>query len=487
MPQLNEYDPITVSGVDETDLLLWEIDGVIYKMTRSEFRKITMLMEEVAVTGTTYTVLASDQGKEVRATAAGAKTFTIPSTTGFDVGVGITISNRSATDITIVASGTTLNGSATIEENQSIVVKPRAGNTWDVYAGGGASASLTTLNAPTTLACANPGETTAAVTYTDTNSSPNEASWEFYVYDNAGYTLPLVGTFTSLQDATTVNITGLTASTQYWVRGIAKGDGVTTADSALSTGFDFTTDAAAGLDADAQAYITAEETAASINIDSTNENAISALYTGIKAGTNPYTTKTKGMFLGYGTGLINGKDLDVTTTAAAPTISAAGYTFDGTNDAIHTEVIPNTHLGAVEAHFIYAKSITGQSIIGARDGGAGTYIWLNSGGDLIFRLGSAADITVSGQGGNGRYAIYRRADGNVRVLKNGVEIYEAINAAASPSLQSLSVGCRNDDGTDVGFSGATVAAYIVGTNMTDVEAEQIDAALGTFVTATSRT
>jgi hypothetical protein len=491
MPELNTYPAVAATGVDETDLLLWEIDGAIYKMTREEFRKLNSIIDEVAVSATTYTLLTSDQGKEVRATNASAKTFTVPAATAFLAGGAIVVSNRSATDITLSASGTTLNAATTtIGQNQSAVLKPRADNTWDVYVGG-SSGGATQLNAPTTLACANPGETTAAVTYTDTNTSPNESSWEFYVYDNGSYTLPLVGTFTSAADATTVNLTGLTANTPYWVKGIAKGNGTTTSDSDLSAGFTFTTDAAAGLDADAQAYITAEETAGSVDIDVTNENAISDLFVALKASTDPWTAgKIKGIFLGYGTGLVNGADLTTATGTNLPAISAAGYTFDAVNDAINTGITPSTAFTGHEGYFTYIKTPTGSAIVGSREAGGGTYVFLNSGGDIVFRLSHASDVTVSGQGGAGRYAISRKSDTNIRVLKDGVSVYNSSEPAASPSTKPLAFGASNEDGapfTPAFFAGGVVGALIITDDLTDAEITQIDTAVGAFITATSRT
>jgi hypothetical protein len=134
MPTIDSYSGTTASSVDTDDALIMSVDNVTFKVSIAELKKIINTIEEVAVAGTTYTLLATDQTKIVRATNASAKTFTVPPTSGFLIGASIIIRNASATDITIVAgTGVTLNGSdLTISQNNSLTVTPRATDNWDI-------------------------------------------------------------------------------------------------------------------------------------------------------------------------------------------------------------------------------------------------------------------------------------------------------------------------------------------------------------------
>jgi hypothetical protein len=134
MPTIDSYSAATASTVDTDDALIMSVDNVTFKVSIAELKKIINTIEEVAVSTDTYTLLATDQTKIVRATNAGAKTFTVPPTSGFLIGASIIIRNASATDITIVAgTGVTLNGSdLTISQNNSLTVTPRATDNWDI-------------------------------------------------------------------------------------------------------------------------------------------------------------------------------------------------------------------------------------------------------------------------------------------------------------------------------------------------------------------
>jgi hypothetical protein len=134
MPTIDSYSGATASTVDTDDALIMSVDNVTFKVSIAELKKIINTIEEVAVAGTTYTLLATDQTKIVRATNASAKTFTVPPTSGFLIGASIIIRNASATDITLVAgTGVTLNGSdLTISQNNSLTVTPRATDNWDI-------------------------------------------------------------------------------------------------------------------------------------------------------------------------------------------------------------------------------------------------------------------------------------------------------------------------------------------------------------------
>lgn len=362
-------------------------------------------------------------------------------------------------------SGNTLDGAGNELSTISL-----ADVTNSIGGGGGA----TTLNAPTGVTLGTATSTTQPLTWTDTNSSPNESGYKVYYNTVNTFGSATLAT-TTAADATSYTVTGLTASTTYYYWVVAAGNGTTTSDSSASTVASGST-AAAGYDADATAYFTSESIT-----DTTTKDAINALIVGLKTD-NVWTSNIKGIFLGQGSGLYNARTNTAATGTNLPTVSGGNYTFDAVNDAINTGIIPNTDLTNYEAYFIKGSSFTGQSMIGSRVSGAGTYIWLNASGDFIFRLGSASDATISGQGGNGRYAIYRKSDTYVRVLKNGSSIYNNPLGAASPSTGAIAFGARNDDGSMTGFAGGTVPYLIIATNLDDTKAAAIDSRLATYLT-----
>lgn len=484
MPQIPEYDGALYPAIDGDDKLVMDVDGVTYHVTVDELIKRISKLPVDDVAGTTYTILTTDVAREKRFTNASAKTLTIPPTSGFELSIIILVSNRSVTDITIAPdTGVTLNAqSLTIAPNESRVLRPHATNVWDVY-GGGTTGDIT---APVIVEM----EATDAHTIVATFSEEITGDTGF-AFSSAGALTVNSVTQTGDNELTfDIDETMTDSEDLGWT--YTPGDIEDTSANAMIAASGSVTNSIppVSYDPDAEAYWEAEELAASITVGDTDREAISDLYVALKAGTNPFATKIKGIFLGYGTGLINGKDLNVTTATNAPAISAAGYTFDGSNDAINTDIVPSTDLSDREAYFLYGKTFTGVTMIGARVSGAGTYIFLDSGGDIIFRLGSASDSTVTGEGGDGRFAIYRKSDTFAKVLKDGVQVFNSSLSAPSPANIPLAFGARNDDGAPfnpVGFQGGIVGGLIVGTDLSDAEASQIDIALGAFITATSRT
>lgn len=253
-----------------------------------------------------------------------------------------------------------------------------------------------------------------------------------------------------------------------------------------------TTTTSAGLDSDAQAYITAEETAASIDIDATNENAISALYTDLKAA-GVYTDIIS-MALGYGTGLVNGKSPGTKdlTTINTPTISAAGYTFDGTNDFLNTNVIEAIDFPAKEDETIvmYVKNPTGACMYGGTDGANSTYFFPVGGETSIQQ---PPDFTIS-SAGTGLYVITLRNDGIAmtrRVTKNGTQVYlnsPAVTTDKRIATYPMHIGCYNNQGTRGAFAGGIVGICLIFTRgLSNTEMADVNTAVSTFITATSRT
>lgn len=107
-------------------------------------------------TGTTYTLVLSDQGGLVTLSNASAVTVTVPTnaSVAFATGTVINLLNLGAGSVTVsAAGGVTINGSATtLTQNGQVTLVKLGTNTWNAVAGGGvpkATVSSTT-GSPTT-------------------------------------------------------------------------------------------------------------------------------------------------------------------------------------------------------------------------------------------------------------------------------------------------------------------------------------------------
>lgn len=133
MPTIDSYTAATASTVDTDDMFVMSQDSLTRKLSMSELRKIANTFDEEEVSGTTYTVVAADQCKIKRFTNVAAKTVTVPSTTGFVLGVPVIIRNHGTADITLAGdTGVTVNGTLTIEQYHAVTLTPRATDNWDV-------------------------------------------------------------------------------------------------------------------------------------------------------------------------------------------------------------------------------------------------------------------------------------------------------------------------------------------------------------------
>lgn len=91
----------------------------------------------------------------------------------------------------------------------------------------------TQLNAPTGVTLGTATNTTQPLTWTDTNTSPNENSYKVYKNTTNNFGTATLVT-TTAADATSYTVTGLTASTLYYYWIVAAGNGTTTSDSPAS-------------------------------------------------------------------------------------------------------------------------------------------------------------------------------------------------------------------------------------------------------------
>jgi hypothetical protein len=96
------------------------------------------------------------------------------------------------------------------------------------------TSGATALNAPTGVTLGTATDTTQPLTWTDTNTSPNENGYKVYRNTANNFSTATLAT-TTAANATSYTVTGLTASTLYYYWVVAAGNGTTTADSSPST------------------------------------------------------------------------------------------------------------------------------------------------------------------------------------------------------------------------------------------------------------
>ena len=101
-----------------------------------------------AQTGTSYTLVLTDAGKQVTMSNASASTLTVPpnASVAFDVGVRIQIIQLGAGAVTLTAgAGVTISSASTslaMVQNQTATLIKQATNTWIATLGAGGSAAV---------------------------------------------------------------------------------------------------------------------------------------------------------------------------------------------------------------------------------------------------------------------------------------------------------------------------------------------------------
>ena len=91
--------------------------------------RLTTLSNTNTQTGTAYTLLTSDLGKDVRFTSATAVTLTLPAYTGFTEGFQCTLHNDSTAAIDITLSGTVVASGTKIAQKKSALLR-MIGGSW---------------------------------------------------------------------------------------------------------------------------------------------------------------------------------------------------------------------------------------------------------------------------------------------------------------------------------------------------------------------
>jgi hypothetical protein len=257
------------------------------------------------------------------------------------------------------------------------------------------SAGATQLNAPTGVTLGTATSTTQPITWTDTNTSPNENSYKVQV-SPAGAGTWSDATMTGLT-STGATVTGLTASTSYDYRVIAVGNGTTTTNSNPSSTVTGST-GAAGYDADATTVINAIEATDAGALSTGQKNAINARILALKA-----QSKWTNMVAYYGyvggtaaSHAINWKTPGTynITWNGGITHSATGVLFDGTTGYGDTGINDNTVMN-LDTFSIggYSRTSTNNGFMMGILQTNGVY--LADRNSMIVRMHDVADLTAA--------------------------------------------------------------------------------------------
>jgi hypothetical protein len=264
-------------------------------------------------------------------------------------------SSLSASSVSLIAAGVWSFVVATMASGDTLLASYNSGVGAVQDSSGNPLASFTdssvtnsigavTLNAPTGVTLGSATSTTQPLTWTDTNSSPNESGYKVYRNTvNTFGTATLVTT--TAANATSYTVTGLTASTLYYYWVVAAGNGTTTLDSSASTVASGST-SGAGYDADAVTVINAIEATDAGALSTGQKNAINARILALKA-----QSKWANMVAYYGyvggtaaSHAINWKTPGTynITWNGGITHSATGVLFDGSTGYGDTGINDNT-------------------------------------------------------------------------------------------------------------------------------------------------
>lgn len=509
MPKIPDYTPVTAAGVDADDKIAIDIDGVTHHITEEELaNKLRTDGQPFETKTADHTLVLSDGGKIIRMDVAGANTVNVPldSSVDFPIGTYIGIRQVGAGTTTISAAvGVTVNSDSLVVGgiNKGSMLHKVAANEWDYYSQGAATA-LTTLNAPTSLSAGTPGETTATITFTDSNGSPNESGYRFYLYDNVDLNLPLVGTFNTAADATSVNITGLSSSTNYWVKGYALGDSVTTADSGFSSTLSFTTAAAAGEEAEFTTWYAAV-TGASGSLTAPQQTAYNDFIAELKAA-GVFSTHFDFIQILCGGSdaackfnLVNPADTDAAYRATfvnSPTFGSTGVSLNGTDEYIQSHWIGAlaSKAGTDDYHVgVYSNTVAGVAgfTFGVVDGTASSIYAITRATDdtSYVRQPNSAEVPFAdATTGKGYYLIQTRPSGAPAVFtyKDGVQKLAQANNGAGlglPPNYKLVFGARNTNGVIDQFSAKELVLIHAGKSFDNTQRAAVETAVANLMTA----
>jgi hypothetical protein len=354
------------------------------------------------------------------------------------------------------------------------------------------SIGSTTLNAPTGLTLGTATSTTQPLSWTDTNSSPNETGYKVYRNTVNNFGTATLAT-TTAANATSYTVTGLTASTLYYYWVIAAGNGTTTLDSTAATASGST--GAAGYDTDAVAYFTA----AGIT-DTPTKDAYNAFIVALKSA-SIFSTHFDGLYLLCGgteatskLNIINPTDSDAAyrlTFNNSATFAATGVTGNGTNQTISSHFIPGlaAKMGVNDSHVaIYHRTSAGvdNPAWGINQTSKQVYLFpKESGGAGAFRYTNQSNISFTPSNAKGFWLARRNAT-NISVYKDATEINNALDngngEVLSPDYDIVFNGWNNN-GTPALAHAGELSIISFGKYLDDTQKAAYLSAVSNLVTA----
>ena len=348
----------------------------------------------------------------------------------------------------------------------------------------GGGGGLTTLSTPTLTA--------TVISATQINLSwtnvANESSYklEWSANGTTGWT-QIGGTIAA--NTITYSHTGLTASTAYYYRVSAIGDGVTYATSGFGTA-NGTTSAGSSYDADAQAYITAASVSAGAHSD-----AVDAFVTGLKSAS--LWTKMRAFYplngTAYSTAKFNLKDTANTDAAGRLTeIGSFTYASDGatmttsvSGDRLSTNILDNdTFLGQNDICLFVASKTNVDELkidIGSNSGATtALYMVTRTGGNFWGSAFCSPDQSAASSSSIGRFYISRTASNAFAGYKNGSSIFAGTTASNTPPGNDISLFNTPTGGF---HSTKKLTAGGIFKGLTSGEISTLDGLISTFLTA----
>lgn len=361
--------------------------------------------------------------------------------------------------------------------------------------GGGGGGGATPLSTPTLTATV---ISSSQIDLSWTNVA-NESSYrlEWSPNGSTGWT-QIGGTIAA--NTTTYSHTSLTASTLYYYRVKAVGDGVTYSDSGYGTDSDTTSASGGGFDTDAQAFFTA----ANIT-DTTQQNAVNTFVVAAKA--NGYWTKLKALYPMVGAtatkhsyNLKNPATFQVTWSGTM-THNATGSRSDdqggGAGDGYgNTGFNPFTQLTANSAScgfYCQTNLDNGNqwTIGGYQASGTKAFVIQdrNSNTGKVI-LGSEA-INASGTVTNsqGFFVGSRTADNSLKFYRNGSQVGSTATTANTIDFPNLNLRLfgMNSDGTNTQNDyGKFYSLFFIGDGLTDSDVSNMYTDVQAMQTALSR-
>lgn len=355
----------------------------------------------------------------------------------------------------------------------------------------GGGGGLTQLTTPTGVTLGTATSTTQPITWTDTNTSPNEVSYKVQ-QSPAGAGTWTDSTMTSLS-STGATVTGLTASTSYDYRVIAVGDGTATSNSNPSSTVTGST-GAAGYDTRAQALFTA----AGIT-DTTHKGAINQFVLDI----NAFYTKfdfLHFLFTGDATktkfNLIDPTDADASyrlTYNGSPAFAGTGVTLTAASSHyINTHNILSAAAKAADTDYhigFFQRSAAGDAgwNFGLKDGANSLYAIARSTDNTSYfkQIDGAEGSFADASTGRGFYLLNARPT-TAPLLATDKDGTQKLGTARTfscvlPSTYELLFGARNFDGTIGSHRNCELTLICGGSGLSDSERTALATAVANLI------